>query len=282
MNKKLENFLINEQILNNFSLYEGTPLEKLFKSNLPEEYQPRSQNWFKLPFYMVPFSSEDKLINVNDLDFISENLVINENSKKYYPFFMHPVTQNAFKGWLGEKYKFVGNDESYFSCTPTSSFRTLLVKNEKTGKHFFVKVTLLDNVGGVFRKIDWESAFNQFQANEIVQKILKDETEVDFFKDIAAFGIRNDIGFQVSNKFVTDFGSRSFYVFANVIRKIPDSLLIDDGKIVCSFSSYTSLLRKEESFLSESLKKSGLDFKKYFEKYIFLPLKKYLLRQFVN
>ena len=67
-----------------------------------------------------------------------------------------------------------------------------------------------------------------------------------------------------------------------MIRKVPESLLCDDGKIVCSFSSFTSLLRENESYLSESLKNSKLNFDEYFCKYIFNPLKNYLLRQLLN
>ena len=282
MNRKLKKLLNDEQVLNNISLYEGTELENIFKVDIPEEYRPESQKWFRLPYFLVPFSSKDKLFRNNESDFMYENLVIDESGEKFYPFFMHPVTENAYRSWIGDKYKFVEQKDSSFSCTPTSSVRTLLVKNEKNEKLFFIKLTLLDNIGGVFRKTDWESACNQFQANEIVHNVLKDEPEVEFFEDIAALGIRNDVGFRVSNKYATDFGDRAFYVFGNVIRKVPESLLCNDGKIVCSFSSFTSLLRENESYLSESLKNSKLNFDEYFCKYIFNPLKNYLLRQLLN
>lgn len=284
--EKLNKFIDAEQLYNNYSLYEGTEMQNLFKMNISAEYLPENQCWFKLPYFEIPiddintekffvFSEENK-------DFLDKNLFIKKNNIKYYPFFIHPETKNLFIPWIDNKYNYVPELESIYQATPTSSYRSLIVKNLNTDNFFIAKISLLTNVANGARHIDWSSAVGQFESCQIVKECIKDKVNVELFEDIAALGICSNKSVFLSEHFNIQFGRRKIDVFGNVIRKIPDSFFIEDEKIICSIASFSSLLKSPESMIYSSFKVSKLDSIGFIKKYIFGPLFSIINKLFIS
>ena len=51
---KIETFLYNEQVKNNYSLYTGKDYMPL-EMNIAEQYKPSRSTFFSLPYFLVPF-----------------------------------------------------------------------------------------------------------------------------------------------------------------------------------------------------------------------------------
>ena len=279
--EKLNNFLISEQRLNNYSLY-GEEMKEYFKIHLPEEYLPESQYLFHLPYFLIPINDGKNVFKLEDSDFFEKNLFLNHDGKKCYPFFVHPTTKDLFTKWIGRKYDFVDGAYSDFEASPLSSFRSLLVTRIKTDENFIVKLSLFDNVANGARHIDWNSAIGQYEASKITTKATSITEHIEFFDDIGAFSIQGDRAVYLSERFDIRIGSRKIDLFGNVIRKIPKSVFVDDGNIICSVASFTSLLRTDGSYIFLALKNSGLKPKDFLDKKIFSPIFKTLLNLFEN
>lgn len=280
MINKIKEFINSEQVLNNYSLY-GNNAEAFFRMSIEIEYLPESQNWFKLPFFLVPIDADFSASLDEENVFLNNNLYFIKNDKKFYPFFVHPTTANIFCMWLKNKYEFVSADNSIFFATPTSSYRTLLVKNLNTNLMFFAKVTLFKNVANGSRHIDWESSYyHQYQSSNIVNKNYQNDRLI-FFKDIATFGITGDKDFLLSDNFKIQFGSKKIRTFGTIIRKIPDSFYELNDKRICSFASYTSLINRK-SYLERGVENSNLNSELFIRKYIYEPLKKIILDLLFN
>ena len=142
----LEDFIYSEQIRNNFSLYSSKKVESLFKMDLKQEYLPENRSYFKIPYYLVPIKSTFLRYTHEYEDFLSENFFIKNNEKLYYPFFVHPSSENIFKLWIKDKFRYIDSDNSIFLATPTSSYRTLSIINVRTEKQFFAKTSIFGNV----------------------------------------------------------------------------------------------------------------------------------------
>lgn len=273
MNKLLKKFLYCEQVLNNYSLYNDN--RYIFKMNLSNEYLPESQKFFKLPYFVIPIDRENNEFSQKYKDFLDVNFFINKKGKNFYPFFIHPVTEDIFKNWIDDKYIFINSDESEFIATPTSSYRSLIIQNINTKNYFIAKVSIFDNVANGSRHIDWKSASGQYSSSNITSKAISKIQNFELFEDIGFFTISGNVSFNFSNKFKIVFGSNKIDTFGIVIRKIPDILLNDfvENKNVLSVASFTSLLRKQNSFLLESYKNSKFSsFFDYLDNYIFIPL----------
>lgn len=276
---KLDNFLFSEQCFNNYSLY-GDEMKGYFTLNLPKEYLPESQCFFRLPYFIVPIDVGKNTFKIRETDFFERNLFLNHNGKKCYSFFVHPCTQSLFKEWIDGGYDFVDCGDSEFEATPLSSFRSLFVKHIKTDDSFIVKLSVFDNVANGARHIDWNSASGQYEASQIVKKVSSKIENIEFFEDIGAFGIDSDRAIFLSDRFDVRIGSRRIYAFGNVIRKIPVSMYNDDENIVCSVAAFTSLMRKEGSYISCALKNSGLIVKDFLDIKVFSPLFRLFLNLF--
>ena len=280
MKSLLEEFIFAEQVLNNFDLYKGTDRENAFKMNLKPDFLPENQNTFSLPYFLIPIDSDLILYKKNEEKFFDDNLFLSKNGKIYYPFFVHPETVDFFVSWLNGKYDFIDGDDSIYNATPTSSYRSLLVTNLKTNVKFIVKVTLFDNVANGARHIDWSSASGQFNSSQIVCKCVDNIDNLNFFEDIAAFGITADRALFLSNRFRVLIGDRRIKTLANVIRKLPEEFKIKCNNKVCSIASFSSPILAKESYIYKAWKASKLSYVKFIDTYIYNPIKNILLRLF--
>lgn len=280
MSYLLQDFIFAEQALNNYDLYKGTERENSFKMNLKPVFLPENQKTFALPYFLVPVDNDFILYKKEEKKFFDENLFLSKNEKIYYPFFVHPETADFFKSWINTKYEFIDEDDSIYTATPTSSYRSLLITNLKTNVKFIAKVTLFDNVANGARHIDWSSALGQFSSSQIVCKCVDDIDNLNFFEDIAAFGITADRPLFLSNRFRVLIGDRRIKTLANVIRKIPEEFNSNSYNKVCSIASFSSPILAKESYIYKAWKTSKLSYVKFIDTYIYNPIKNILLRLF--
>ena len=278
MTTRLCNFVYSEQVLNNYDLYNGTDRENSFKMNLKPDFLPENQKTFPLPYFLIPIDKDLILHKKEEEKFFNENLFVTKKKITYYPFFVHPETVDLFVSWLNGKYEFVDREESIYNATPTSSYRSLLVTNNKTNVKFIAKVSLFDNVANGARHIDWSSAQGQYESSQIVCKCVDNISNLIFFEDVAAFGITADRALYLSNRFRVLIGDRRIKTLANVIRKIPAEFNNESANIVCSIASFTSPVLGKESYIYKAWKASKLNYLKFIDKYIFVPIKDILLK----
>ncbi len=269
MNKKLSLFVECEQRLNNYNLYESKEWKDFFYINIADEYKPENQESFKLPYFIIPIEQDKFIFEKDYSDFFEENLKHNFKNQKCYPFFIHPATEKMFLSWINNKYKFIGSENSEYIATPSSSYRSLIVRNENTDKYFMVKCSIFDNIANGSRHIDWKSASGQYEQSKIVTDVLSN-LNLEVFKDIGAFGISGEFPMILSNRFKIKFGSRYISTLGNVIRLIPNDFFNSESKCL-SFASYMSLVDKD-SLLSIGYKNSGEIFQIFFENNVFNPL----------
>lgn len=282
MNYLLDEFVFAEQVLNNYDLYNGTDRENSFKMNLKPDFLPENQKLFALPYFLIPLDKDFILYKKEEKKFFDENLFLSKNGKIYYPFFVHPETEELFVSWLNGKYEFIDGDESIYKATPTSSYRSLLVTNTRTNVKFIAKVSLFDNVANGARHIDWSSAFGQYGSSQIVCKCVNNVENLKFFEDIAAFGITADRALLLSNRFRVLIGERRIKTLANVIRKLPEEFYTESAGKICSIASFSSPVLSKESYIYKAWKASKLNYLKFVDKYIFNPVKNILLRLFLE
>lgn len=249
MKSLLDEFIFAEQVLNNFDLYKGTDRENAFKMNLKPDFLPENQKIFSLPYFLIPIDSDLILYKKEEKKFFEDNLFMSKKGKTYYPFFVHPETVDFFVSWLNGKYEFIDGDDGIYKATPTSSYRSLLVTNQKTNVKFIVKVTLFDNVANGARHIDWSSATGQYGSSQIVCKCVDNIENLHFFEDIAAFGITADRALFLSNRFRVLIGDRRIKTLANVIRKLPEEFERESINRVCSVASFSSPVLGKESYI---------------------------------
>lgn len=278
----LQDFIFAEQTLNNYDLYRGTERENSFKMNLKPDFLPENQKIFALPYFLVPTDNDFILYKEEEKKFFDENLFLSKNEEIYYPFFVHPETADFFKSWINGKYEFIDENDSIYTATPTSSYRSLLVTNLKTNVKFIAKVTIFDNVANGARHIDWSSALGQYGSSQIVCKCVDNIDNLNFFEDIAAFGITADRALFLSNRFRVLIGDRRIKTLANVIRKIPEEFNSNGCNKVCSVASFSSPVLLKQSYIYKAWKASEVSYLKFIEAYIFCPIKNILLKLFTE
>lgn len=269
--KVLDSFLQAEQCLNNYSLY-GDEMKDYFNINLSCKYLPQSQQFFRLPYFIIPFEFEKSAYNKNEASFFERNIFLNHKGHRCYRFFIHPATKDLFVNWINGKYDFVSEAKSEFEATPTSSFRSLLVFNKKNDEKFIAKVSLFSNVANGARHIDWNSAIGQFESSQMTSKTVCVIKNFSIFEDIGAFGLSGNNFVYLSERFDIKIGNRKIETFGNVIRKIPDDLFLESKKTVCSVASFTSLLRQGGSFIFNAFKNSKLRTDEFLDNKIFYPI----------
>jgi hypothetical protein len=278
--KTFEKFMFAEQILNNHSLYQGAEWENYFKIDIPDEYMPERRYNFPLSYFLVPFEKGRILFKEGEKSFFEENLFVNEHGIKYYPFFIHPTTEDFFKRWLNTEYRFISAKESSYEASPTSSYRSLMVVNRVTGKRFIVKVSILANVANGSRHIDWNSAEGQYHSSQFTADAVRNRNDFFLFEDIGAFGITGQRSAMLSEKYEVAFGPRKIDTFGMVIRKLPDLLIDGTDTTICSVASFTSTTDKNNCSLSAAFKKSGRNFFDFLDFYVYNPLARILLELF--
>ena len=270
----LEDFIYSEQIRNNFSLYSSKKVESLFKMDLKQEYLPENRSYFKIPYYLVPIKSTFLRYTHEYEDFLSENFFIKNNEKLYYPFFVHPSSENIFKLWIKDKFRYIDSDNSIFLATPTSSYRTLSIINVRTEKQFFAKTSIFGNVANGSRHIDWKSAEGQHFFSTCTAEASNKISNLKIFNDICATGIQGYGNIDLSKKYMITFGPKCIDIAANVIRIMPN---ISSQNFMCSIASFTSLQEKKSIFI-KVFKKSN----KQIEDFIYTDLYKTIITPFFN
>lgn len=263
MNLKLKKFIYSEQVKNNYSLYKND-VSISFELDISEEYKPISQRIFKLAYFLVPVREDKIRIDENYKFFFEKNIFIRSNGKIFYPFFIHPTSESIFKEWIGIKYKYVSAENSIFESTPTSSYRSLVVKNICTDEYFMAKVSIFGNVANGARQIDWSSADGQFFFSKCTNNIISKISNFEIIKDIGAFGITGDYPIHFSKKYNITYGLDKIQSFGNVIRPLND--IFDDrtDTSIYSIASLTSVIDRKDCWFKKICLASGKEFEDFF------------------
>lgn len=267
----IKSFLFNEQVKNNYSLYKGKDFIPL-ELSVPDEYKPSSQSIFRLSYFLIPFGNDKIEYALQEEKFFQENIFISSDDAVFYPFFIHPTTKEVFTKWVNGKYKFVTAENSIFEATPTSSYRSLLVKNLLTEKYFIAKVSIFGNVANGARQIDWCSAQAQYFFSSCTQKAAANIKNFELFKDIGALGLSGDYPIIFSKKYQITYGPKAIKVFGNVIRKVDNIFDNNQNTFICSVASITSLVDKKNCYLEKLYKSSGKEFKDFFIYDFMIPI----------
>ena len=263
MYSRLAKFIYAEQVKNNFSLYKNDSGIS-FELDIPSEYKPISQRWFNLSYFLIPQNEGKLKYNVESKEFFDKNIFFKINDSIYYPFFLHPTSVTIFKTWIGSKYEYVKAENSVFEATPTSSYRSLLVRNKITDEYFIAKVSIFGNVANGARQIDWTSAEGQFFFSNCTEKAAKRISDFSILKDEAAFGLTGDFPIHFSKKYNITYGPDKIQTFGNVIRRV-DTIFNDDSETaIYSIAAITSTLDKNDCYFQKIYETSGKTFEDFF------------------
>ena len=263
MNSKLKKFIYSEQVKNNYSLYKNDDSIS-FELDISEEYKPAFQKIFRLPYFLIPICKDKIKIDENYKFFFEKNIFIKNNGKIFYPFFVHPTSERIFCKWIGKKYEYVNAENSIFEATPTSSYRSLVVKNIYTEEYFMAKVSIFGNVANGARQIDWTSAEGQYFFSKCTNNIIGKVSDFAIIKDIGAFGITGDYVIQFSRKYNITYGPNKIQSFGNVIRCLDDIFYDKTDTIICSIASITSVVDKNDCWFKKIYLASGKKFEDFF------------------
>lgn len=251
----VKSLLDEEQNLHNKDLWGANA----FDSNIDPEYVPEKNPKFPLAYYLMP-EDDAKFLQADSLDKrVSDQLMEMIDGKKYFKLFVHPESENHYE-FLKAKYNYISQEETEFTASPTSSYRSLVVWNkDKKKKPFIAKVSLDKNVIGSIDRLVSENEVERSVANQkVFDKIGKEKLEamhLKIFPESAGLVI-ND-GIEGAPK----------KLGGQLIREIPDDVVGSKTKWV-SFSALMSPNRKPKMLIMDIIKASGLSSYEFFDQFM--------------
>ncbi len=271
MRVKLQKFVYSEQVKNNYSLYKNDNSIS-FILDIPDEYKPSSQKVFKIGYFLIPLGKDKIQIDETQKEFFKKHIFLERDGVIYYPFFVHPTSEKIFTDWIADKYEFISSEKSIFEATPTSSYRSLVVKNIYTSEYFIVKVSIFGNVANGARQIDWTSADGQFFFSKCTANIVSKIDDFSILKDIGAFGISGDYPIHFSKKYNITYGPNKIKSFGNVIRRLDNIFDDNEGTAIYSIVSLTSVVDKNDCYFQKIYLASGKKFEDFFVNDFIMPI----------
>lgn len=254
--KGVKELLNEEQNLHNKDLWGASA----FASNIAPEYIPENNPKFPLPYYLVP-EEDSKFLQADSLDKrVSDQLMMIVEGKKYFKLFVHPESEAHYEFMRGT-YTYISQDETEFIASPTSSYRSLVVWNQKDlkKKPFIAKVSLDKNVIGSIDRLVSENEVERSVANQKVFDRMGaaklDEMNVRVFPESAGLVMRKELQGAPEK------------LGGQLIREIPDEV-VNSTKKWFSFSALMSPNKKPRPLIMDVIQASGMDSFSFFEKYM--------------
>lgn len=248
--------LNEEQNLHNKDLWGANA----FASNIAPEYVPENNPKFPLPYYLVP-EEDAKFLQADSLDKrVSKQLMMMVDGKKYFKLFVHPESEAHYEFMKGT-YKYISQDESEFTASPTSSYRSLVVWDHSNlkNKPFIAKVSLDKNVIGSIDRLVSENEVERSVANQkVFDRIGADklnEMNVKVFPESAGLVMGRELPGAPEK------------LGGQLIREIPDEVVNSKSKWL-SFSALMSPNKKPKPLIMDVIKASGMDSYTFFEEYM--------------
>ena len=248
--------LNEEQNLHNKDLWGANA----FASNIAPEYIPENNPKFPLPYYLVP-AEDAKFLQADSLDKrVSKQLMMMVDGKKYFKLFVHPESEAHYE-FMRDTYKYVSQDETEFTASPTSSYRSLVVwdHSDLKNKPFIAKVSLDKNVIGSIDRLVSENEVERSVANQKVfdriglEKLNKMNVKV--FPESAGLVMGKELPGAPEK------------LGGQLIREIPDEVVNSKSKWL-SFSALMSPNKKPKPLIMDVIKASGMDSFTFFEEYM--------------
>lgn len=256
LSKGVKTLLHEEQNLHNKDLWGANA----FSSNINPDYVPEKNPKFPLPYYLIP-EDEARFLHAVTLDEkVASQLVMKISGKKYYKLFVHPESEDHY-AFLKHAYRYIGPEETEFTASPTSSYRSLVVWNDinEEKKPFIAKVSLDKNVIGSIDRLVSENEVERSVANQKVfdyyGKNNLEAINVKVFPESAGLVINKDMQGAPEK------------LGGQLIREIPDEIVKNETKWI-SFSALMSPNKKPRPLIMDVIKNSGLDSYAFFDKYM--------------
>ena len=247
----INTFLHEEQSLPPMSLINESVRSPKNNSAFSPENNPK----FPLPYFLIPETDVTFLTSQSIDPKISDQIVMRISGKRHFKFFVHPEFENYFN-LLRSAYNYVGVDNTEFFASPTSSYGSLVVWNRNNTKRKpFIAIVFLDQTKTPNIKIsDLELSI----ANQKIQ----DHNEKTLLKNI------NLKIFPITSGFIVDkIHPITFKKSAGqLIREIPDEIIT--GQLQWhSLSVLMGTTKKNELFIMDIIRKSGLSSFDFFKNY---------------
>lgn len=256
LSKGVRELLHEEQNLHNKDLWGASA----FSSNINPEYVPEKNPKFPLPYYLIP-EDETKFLHAISLDEkVSSQLLMTISGKKHYKLFVHPESEDHYE-FMKNAYRYIGPEETEFTASPTSSYRSLIVWNEENSakKPFIAKVSLDKNVIGSIDRLVSENEVERSIAN---QKVFDSIGQ----NKLAAMNVKiypESAGLVMSR----DLAGAPEKLGGQLIREIPDEVVKSQHKWF-SFSALMSPNKKPNPIIMDVIKASGLTSYDFFDQYM--------------
>ncbi len=241
----IQKMIYEEQVLNNGEArakYSNMEVEP--KTNLNAKYFPSNQPKFALPYYLIP-QEEAEFIEAESLssEVKSQLYKMGSDGKRYFKLFVHPESEKYYQKYAA-KFKYVGPSETEFVATPTSSFRSLITWNLKTGeKPFIAKVSIdKDIIEGINRLVSNREVIRSVSIQKALQKVGEkklSELGFKYFPETAGLVLKNKS------------------VGGQIIRELPDEVIGGERKWV-SWATITSQSKQRAAPLVEMVKKNNM------------------------
>ena len=255
ISKGVKELLHEEQNLHNKDLWGASA----FSSNINPDYVPEKNPKFPLPYYLIP-EDEAKFLHAMSLDEkVASQLMLRVSGKKHFKLFVHPESEAHYE-FLKNAYRYIGPEETEFTASPTSSYRSLVVwnHNDADKKPFIAKVSLDKNVIGSIDRLVSENEVERSVANQkVLDSIGKNKLEamnVKVYPESAGLVIKKDIPGAPEK------------LGGQLIREIPNDVVDSKAKWF-SFSALMSP-NKNPPVIMSVIKASGLSSEQFFDKYM--------------
>ncbi len=218
----------------------------------PEEYDPKSQTVFQLPYIEIP--TKDLYIQKTSLPAgLQSQLFFTKDGQEHMRFFIHPLMEENY----AKEIKDYGLKKDKFWATPSSSPRSLIVWNEDAPTQVFgQKVSLANKVGTVRRlnALDKLSRAHAIQREfQSIPSSIKKQLQFDFFPEPVV-------------------AHTPYHQYGNITREFPSELSYANGKtkLVAGFGLTAS--DGGDPILLNEIKKTSGSVAAMIEDKVFAPL----------
>ena len=245
-----------EQSLSNKSLWPAN----YFKNEVAPDYIPEARKKFKLPYYLIPIA-EAQWIEASTLsNEVRAQVTVGGTQVK---LFVHPESEAHFS-FLRGRFPYVAAEKSEFWASPTSSYRSLQVWNEKTGARPFIAKVSLDRtiLGPIDRLVSSGEALRSL-TNQRVLELLG----AQFLERAGVMTFPETAGIALDP---ARFEGAPEKLGGQIIREIPDAILRGERQAI-SFSSLMAERPGRKPLIFDVIAASGLEPAEFVRKYLLEP-----------
>lgn len=231
-----------------------------FASNISPEYLPEENPKFPIAYYLIPVE-DSHFTHSESLDprVYGQISFKDSNGRIFYKLFVHPESEDHYS-FLKNSYAYVSQEQSEFTASPTSSYRSLVLwnNNDPNVKPFIAKVSLDRNI---IRSIDRLVSVNEVERSLANQKAF-DQIGSDALDSMNAKIFPETAGLTISKK----HADAPEKLGGQLIREIPEEVWTGHKKWV----AWATLISPERGppMILDVIRASNLSSRDFVEKYM--------------